>query len=154
MSERRKWTVQEEAELKALIESNANVDAISVKLKKSPKAVITKSKRLGLPLQVKDYIDTSIALPKELPSLEDATKILAGALKASVKPGLNKLEVQRLQVVANIAKMYKELVVDYAHYRDVERKLQEMEEQNAQLQQALKDIKERSSNPAAQPVSG
>ena len=59
---------------------------------------------------------------------------MAGALKASVKPGLNRLEVQRLQAVANISKAYKELVVDYAHYRDVELKLKEMEEQNAQLQ--------------------
>ena len=54
--------------------------------------------------------------------------MLAGALKASVKPGLNRLEVQRLQAVANISKMYKELIVDYVHYRDVEQKLKDMEE--------------------------
>jgi acyl-[acyl carrier protein]--UDP-N-acetylglucosamine O-acyltransferase len=79
--------------------------------------------------------------------------MLAGALRASVRPGLNRLEVQRLQVVANISKAYKELIVDYAHYRDVELKLKEMQEQNAQLQQMLKEIKERSSNLSPQPVS-
>jgi hypothetical protein len=153
VTNRRRWTVQEEAELKALVEGNANVEDIASKLKKTPGAVIVKCQRLGLQLQVKGYVDTSISLPRELPSVEEATKILAGALRASVRPGLNRLEVQRLQVVANISKAYKELVVDYVHYRDVERKLKEMSEQNAQLQQMLKEIKERSSNSSPQPVS-
>jgi hypothetical protein len=108
---------------------------------------------LGLQLQIKGYVDTSIPLPKELPSVEEATKILAGALRASVKPGLNRLEVQRLQVVANISKAYKELIVDYVHYRDVELKLKEMAEQNAQLQQMLKELKDRSSSFSSKPVS-
>ena len=150
---RRRWTIQEETELKALVEGNVNVEEIAAKLKKTPGAVIVKCQRLGLQLQLKGYVDTSIPLPKELPSIEEAIKMLAGALKASVKPGLNRLEVQRLQAVANISKAYKELVVDYAHYRDVELKLKEMEEQNAQLQQMLKEIKERSSNFSPQPVS-
>jgi hypothetical protein len=95
---------------------------------------------LGLQLQAEGYVNTSIAIPRELPSVEEALKMLAGALKASIKPGLNRLEVQRLEAVANISKTYKELLADYVHYRDVERKLKEMEEQNAQLKQALKEI--------------
>jgi len=150
---RRRWTVQEETELKALTEGNVNVEEIAVKLQKSPGAVIVKCQRLGLQLQVKGYVDTTISLPRDLPSIEEAIKMLAGALKASVKPGLNRLEVQRLQAVATISKAYKELVVDYAHYHDVELKLKEMEEQNAQLRETLKEIKERSSNPAPRPVS-
>jgi len=149
----KKWTAQEEAELKALVKENTNIDEIAAKIKKTPKAIMTKCQRLGLQLQTEGYINTSITLPSELPSVEEAVKILAGALKASVKPGLSRLEVQRLQVVANISKMYKELVVDYAHYRDVERKLMDMEEQNAQLQKSLKEIKERSSGFSPQPVS-
>jgi hypothetical protein len=150
---RKVWTAQEEAELKALVEANLHVDEIAVKLQKTPKAVITKCQRLGLRLQTEGYVDTSIPIPKELPSVEEATKILAGALRASVKPGLNKLEVQRLQVVANISKAYKEQVVDYAHYRDVELKMKKMEEQNARLQQTLKEILQRTSNLTPQPVS-
>ena len=140
------WTVQEETELKALVEANSNVDEIAVKLKKTPKAVIVKSQRLGLQLQTEGYVNTSISIPRELPSVEEAVKMLAGALRASVKPGLNRLEVQRLQAVANIAKAYKELIVDYAHYQDVERKLKEMIERNAQMKQTFKDLRK---NPSA-----
>ena len=119
---RRRWTIQEETELKALAEGNVNVEEIAAKLKKSPGAVIVKCQRMGLLLQAKGYVDTAISLPKDLPSIEEAIKMLAGALKASVKPGLNRLEVQRLQAVATISKAYKELVVDYAHYNDIELK--------------------------------
>ena len=43
--------------------------------------------------------------------------MFAGALKVAVKPGLDKVEVQRLQAVATIAKTYKELLTDYIDYR-------------------------------------
>ncbi len=148
----KKWTPQEEAELVALVKENLSVDEIAAKIKKTPKAIMIKCQRLGVQLQTEGYVNTSITLPSELPSVEEAMKILAGALKASVEPGLSRLEVQRLQVVANISKIYKELVVDYAHYRDVERKLTEMEEQNAQLQKSFKENKERSPSLSTQPV--
>ena len=149
----KKWTAQEEAELRALISANSNVDAIAAKIQKTPKAIMIKCQRLGLQLQTEGYLDTSISIPRELPSVEEALKMLAGALKASIKPGLNRLEVQRLEAVANISKMYKELLADYIHYRDVERKLKEMEEENAQLQQMLKELRERSPSVSPQPVS-
>lgn len=142
------WTAQEEAELKALVDAGSGVDAIAAKLNKSPKAVITKSQRLGLQLESEGYVNTYVSVPKELPSVEETAKILAGALKASVKPGLSRVEVQRLQTVANIAKMYKELIVDYVHYREVETELNEVVEQNAKLQQALKEIQQKSQNNA------
>ena len=107
---------------------------------------------MGLELESEGYANTSIPIPKELPSVEETAKILAGALKASVKPGLSRVEVQRLQTVANIAKMYKELIVDYVHYREVETKLNEVVEQNAKLQQALKEIQQKSQNNASGPV--
>jgi len=129
MINRRRWTIQEEKELKALVEGNENVEEIASELQKTPGAIIVKCQRMGLQLQTKGYVDTSIPLPKELPSVEEALKILAGALKISAKPGLNRLEVQRLQTVANISKTYKEILVDYMGYREVERKLEEMEEQ-------------------------
>lgn len=64
--------------------------------------------------------------------------MLAGALKTAVKPGLTKLEVQRLQAVSNIAKTYKELVTDYAHYTQIEAKLIEMETKYENLLQQQK----------------
>jgi hypothetical protein len=63
-----------------------------------------KCQRFGLRLQNEGYVNNSVPLPRELPSVEEASKMLAGALKASVKPGLNRLEVQRLEAVANISK--------------------------------------------------
>jgi hypothetical protein len=147
------WTSQEETELKALLEANTNVGEIAVKLNKTPKAVITKCQRLGVGIQTEGYVSTKIPIPRELPSIEEALRMLAGALKASVKPGLNRLDVQRLQVVSNIAQTYKELAADYAHYREVEHKLLHMEEENAQLRRTLEEIKSRSSSVSPQPVS-
>lgn len=134
------WTAQEEVELKALVEADLHVDEIAVKLQKTPKAVITKSKRLGLQLQADGYVSTSLPLPRELPSVEEVLKILAGAMKASVKPGLNRLDVQRLQAVANISKTYKEILVDYMGYREIERKMEEMDKR---LQQTLEEQERR-----------
>ncbi len=148
------WTSQQEAELRALVKAKSGVELIAAKLGKSPKAVIIKCQRMGLELESEGYANTSVSIPKELPSVEETAKILAGALKASVKPGLSRVEVQRLQTVANIAKMYKELIVDYVHYREVETKLNEVVEQNAKLQQALKEIQQKSQNNATEPVSG
>ncbi len=146
------WTAQEEVELKTLVDAKMNVCEIAAKLGKTPKAVITKCERLGLQLQTDGYLDSAVSIPSELPSIEEALKMLAGALKASVKPGLNRLEVQRLEAVANISKMYKELLADYVHYRDVERKLNEMEEENARLKQTIKEITERTSSSSSEPV--
>jgi hypothetical protein len=146
------WTTQQEAELRALVKQKSGVDLIAAKLGKSSKAVLIKCQRMGLALESEGYANTSVPIPKELPSVEETAKILAGALKASVKPGLSRVEVQRLQTVANIAKMYKELIVDYIHYREVETKLNEVVEQNAKLQQALKEIQQKSQNTAPGPV--
>jgi cell division protein FtsB len=152
MTNRRRWTVEEEAELGTLVEANVSVEEIAAKLNKTTGAVIVKCQRLGLKIQASGYIETAISIPRELPSIEETMKMLAGALKASVKPGLNRLEVQRLEAVANISKMYKELLADYVHYRDVERKLEQMEEENAQLKQTIKDL-QASPNLPTQPVS-
>jgi hypothetical protein len=141
----KKWTAEQEAELKMLVEANASVADIAAKFQKTPGAVIVKCQRLGLPLQAKGYVKSSICLPRELPSVEEALRMLAGALKAAVKPGLDRVEVQRLQAVATISKTYKELLTDYINYREIEIKLKEMEELNAQL------LKERSPSPAPQP---
>jgi hypothetical protein len=142
----KKWTAQQEAELRPLIESDLPLEEIAAKLQKTPGAVIVKCQRLGLPLKAGGYVKTAIPLPKELPSVEEALRMLAGALKAAVKPGLNRVEVQRLQAIAAISKTYKELLTDYINYREIEAKLKEMEEQNAQLQ------KEASPSPPPQPT--
>ena len=147
MTKGKHWTTQEEAELKTLIEANATYDEIAEKFQKTPGAIFLKCRRLGLKIQSKGYINTGISIPRELPSVEEALKMLAGALKTAVKPGLEKVEVQRLQAVATIAKTYKEILADYINYREIETKLKKMEELNAQL------LKEKSQNLTPQPDS-
>ena len=147
MTKGKRWTVQEEAELKKLVEANTHVDAIAAKFGKKPGAIFIKCQRLGLKLQSKGYVNTSVSLPRELPSVEEALKMLAGTLKTSVKPGLDKLEVQRLTAVATIAKIYQEMLADYIKYREIETKLKEQEELNARL------LKERSKDSSPQPDS-
>jgi len=79
MTKGRRWTVQEETELKALVEANAKVEDIAAKFGKKPGAIFIKCQRLGLKLQSKGYVNTSVSIPRELPSVEEALRILEGA---------------------------------------------------------------------------
>ena len=145
MTKGKHWTPQEETELKNLVEANTRIQDIVTQLQKTPGAIILKSQRLGLRPPTKGYIKNSVTLPRELPSIEETLKMLAGALKTAIVPGLNRIEVQRIQAVATLAKTYKELLADYINYREIETKLKEMEELNAQL------LKERASKSTPQP---
>lgn len=147
MTRGKQWTPQQETELKNLIDQNTDIKEIANQLGKTPGAIIIKSQRMGLKPQTNGYLDTSLPLPRELPSVEETLKILASALKASTKPGLDHLEVQRIQATATLAKTYKEILTDYINYREIEKKLKEMEEENARL------LKEASANHASQPDS-
>lgn len=123
------WPAEKERLLKELAASGIDVNAIAAKLGKSKDAVLKKAERLGLEVVgAGGYTTTtSLQMPKELPSVEEALKMLAGALKAACKSGLDKVEVQRLQVVATIARTYKDILVDYINYRAIEVKLVELE---------------------------
>ncbi len=129
------WTPDEEMQLKQLVDGKASVEVIAAKLQRSPDAVVHKCRRLGLEVVGLEPLgtSTSLLLPAELPSVEEALKMLAGALRASVKPGLDKVEVQRLQVVATLVRTYKEILADYISYRAVEVKLVELETKYARL---------------------
>lgn len=127
------WTVEEEATLKALVEAKTPLDVMAVKLGRQPAAVLVKCQRLGLLLSQATV--ASVPLPAELPSVEETLKKLAGALEAACTSGLSKVEVQRLQVVATLARAYKEILSDYVNYREIEAKLNDMEVKYAALLQ-------------------
>lgn len=133
MTRGKRWTVQEENELKTLIENNVPLLEIAAKFRKTPDAILIKCQRMGIKLHADGTIDTSTPLPQELPSVEEVLKMLADALKTASQPGLPKAEIQRIQAVAAISKTYKELLADYINYRGIEAKLKEMEELNAKL---------------------
>jgi len=148
MTKGKQWSLQQETELTALVEANKNLREIACTMQKTPGAIIVKCQRLGLKVETKGFISKSVFLPRALPSPEETLRMLAGALKEATKPGLDKLEVQRLQAIATIAKTYKDLLSDFVNYREIEAKLRDMEEQNAKL------LEERSQNDAPQPTSG
>lgn len=146
MTKGKPWTIEEETELKTLLEAKTPISTIAAKLGKQPGAIFIKCQRLGL--TPKSHIDVaSIPLPKELPSVEDALKKLAYAMELASTPGLDKAEVQRLQLLVTSTKAYKEILVDYINYREIEAKLNEMEAKYARL------LEETSKNDASKPDS-
>ena len=128
------WTVEEEALLKALVDAKTPIDVIAAKLGRQSGAIVVKCQRLGLAAN-SQATAAAIPLPAELPSVEEVLKKLAGALEAACAPAISKVEVQRLQVVATLAKTYKEILADYINYREIEAKLNDMEAKYAALLQ-------------------
>lgn len=142
------WTVEEEIQLKNLIEAKTSVDTIASTLKRTRTAILLKCQRLGL-MPSDQVTNNALALPAELPSVEDTLKDLAAALQAAKAPGLNKVEVQRLQAIANLARTYKEILADYLDYRGVEAKLMDMEAKYA----ALLESKNNAPQPVPAPIT-
>ena len=121
-----------------MLAANKSIRVIAKALGKTRDCVRMKITRLGLEVVVQGSTElrtttSKIALPKELPSIEEALKKLAGALNVACKAGLSKVEVQRLQVVATLARTYKDILADYLDYRGVEAELLELKEKYAEL---------------------
>ena len=76
---------------------------------------------------------TVLKLPEELPSVEEALKTLAAALKALEAPELEQSEVLRLRSVISGIKTYKELLADYIDYRGLEAELLKWSQKYAEL---------------------
>ena len=74
-----------------------------------------------------------LELPAELPTVEETLKILAAVLRRGSEAGLEKAEIQRLQVVANIARTYKDMFADYLDYRGLEERLVDLEAKYSEL---------------------
>lgn len=148
MTKGKPWTPSQEKQLRQLLKGKDSLDVIAVKLNKSPEAIRKKIERLGL--EVVDLrglrTTTSLAIPKELPTVEETLKILAGALEAATKPDLDKVEVQRLQTVATLARTYKDLLSDFVDYRGIEAELVE-------LRKKYEDLVQKVQNPPAKPDS-
>jgi len=143
------WTVELEKRLRELVDSRDSLEVIASKIGKSRAAIKMKMRRLGLEVVVQKPTDSrtttsNVVLPKELVSAEDALKMLVGALKMACTPGLSKVEVQRLQVVANLARIYSEKLQEYLDLRGLEQRLFELEGKYAELAKKAKG--NRSSN--------
>lgn len=147
MTKGKPWSVDEEASLKALVDANTPIDIMAAKLNRNPDAVYVKCLRLGLTKRPQTLV-SSIPLPKELPCAEEILKKVVVAFDTACTPGLDRVEVQRLQVVGTLSKIYKELLADYLNSREIERKLNDMEAKYDAL------LKEKGQDDASKPVSG
>ncbi len=133
MTKGRPWDIDEERRLRQLVEDGKSVEEISRLMVKTQDAI--KQKMFDLKLKEKRvgasrkavFSSSKLELPDDLPTVEETLKILAAALRKGAEAGLDKDEVQRLQVVATLAKTYKEIFADYLDYRGLEERLVELE---------------------------
>ena len=129
------WSVEDEKKLKDWVTSGVSVDALvfSFDGQYTKDAIYKKIERLGLEVvdEEKKNLSTTtskLELPAELPSVEEALKMLSAALTALDTLGLEKSEVLRLRGIISGAKVYKELLTDYMNYRGLEAKLLELKD--------------------------
>ena len=138
------WTREQEKQLRELVDSRESLEVIASKIGKSRAAIKMKMQRLGLEVVVRKPTDSrtttsKLVLPVELPTVEEALKMLAGALRKACEANLSKVEVQRLQVVSNLARSYKEFFAEYVDYRGIEAELVEYRKEYEQLAKKAQD---------------
>jgi hypothetical protein len=146
------WTVEEERQLRQMLEANKSVRVIAKALGKTRDCVRMKIVRLGLevvvhPEKSERTTTTELILPEDLPSVEEALKILAAAMEALKTPGLSKTEVMRLRSLIQAASAYQVKFAAYVDYRGIEAELLELREKYEEL---AKKSKGASAKPAVQ----
>jgi hypothetical protein len=139
------WTVEEEKQLRQMVEARNSVRVIARTLGKTRDGVRMKIARLGLEVVVQPKTSerttttSEFASPKDLPSIEEALKTLNTALERLKTPGLEQSEVLRLRSIIQGVKIYQELFADYADYRGIETRLIELEAKYGVLTQKTKN---------------
>jgi ribosomal protein S12 methylthiotransferase accessory factor YcaO len=137
MTKGKPWDINEERQLRDLFGEGKSVDQIAKIMVKTRDAVLNKIYDLGLKREEEDKahsrrLSSSFQLPAELPSVEEALKKLAAALKELEQPGLDQAEVLRLRSIISGVKVYKEIFADYFNYCELEERLVELEEKYAE----------------------
>lgn len=144
MTKGKPWDINEERQLRQLIEEGNTVDGICKIMVKTRDAVAqkmfdlklkaVKEEKTAISAKKTIFSSSKLQLPADLPNVEETLQILGAALLKSAESGLSKDEVQRLQVVATLAKTYKEAFAEYLDYRGIEERLNELEENYAAYQ--------------------
>ena len=130
MPKGKRWTSEEEKQLKDLVNAGGSLKVIATQLKKSREAVKVKMQRLGLEVvvvPVKKNVGTTttfdLPVPDDLPSIEMQLRVLAGVIKKLQEDDLDKVDVMRLgRLIAGVDK-YKTLYAEYVGYREIEQKV-------------------------------
>ena len=135
------WSHEEETKLVKLWEQGVRDPGIlSQHITRKPEAIKKKLSRLGLVVVPGKVVKTTtgeLEIPKELYSVEEALKLLAGAMDALQKPNLDKTEVARLRAIVIAVRTYQELFADYADYRGVEKELVQLNARYEELVQGM-----------------
>ena len=137
MTKGKPWDIEEERQLRDLFGEGKSVDQIAKTMVKTRDAVLNKVYDLGLKREEEDKahsrrLSSSFQLPSELPSVEEALKKLAAALRELEQPGLDQAEVLRLRSIISGVKVYKEIFADYFNYCELEERLVELEKKYAE----------------------
>lgn len=137
MTKGRPWDINEERRLRDLVEEGKCIAEISQIMVKTREAIRQKMLDLGLKIwkeeeervnfQKRSFCSSKLELPSDLPTIEKTMQILAAALEKSAEAGLDKDELKRLHVVANLAKTYKAAFADFIDYCGLEKRLAELE---------------------------
>ena len=127
------WTVEEEKRLKRMLEAKKSVRVIAKAMGKTRDCVRKKIERLGIEVVVhaenqSRTTTSNFVLPKELPSVEEALKILAAAMTALQTSGLDKTEVLRLRSLIQAASAYQAKVAEFIDYCGIEAELLDLRE--------------------------
>jgi len=127
------WTVEEERRLRELVKAGATVAKIAALLGKTEASVRSKIQRLKLKVEDDDGLkfnmssSSNLDAEGELQSVEEALKLLNGALNALKTGGLDKTEILRLRIIIQGARIYMDLLADYVNYKQIEEKLVDLE---------------------------
>ncbi len=111
-------------------------EILAERLGRKPEGVKKKLSRLPFVVHPEKKIGpttTELDIPDELPSVEEALKVLVAAMTALQKPGLSKAEVSRLRSIVQAARIYQGLFADYVDYRGIEANLIDLEAKYRQM---------------------
>ena len=134
------WTRQEEARLVELWRKGiTDFEVLGREMGRTRRAIEMKLKRLGVVVRQEFSRTTTTAIEgRDLLTHEETLKILAGALEALREPGLDRLELQRLRILADIAQTYDGVLEKFERWVEIERRLLEMDKEIKELQKAQK----------------
>ena len=135
------WTRKEEAKLLDLVTTGVkDLKVLADRLGRTPEAVRKKLDRMGVVVdQQKNQRTTTTAIAEtDLPTHEQALKLLAGALEALREPAQDKLELQRLRLLVDTIQTYDSVLEKFERWVELESRLLAMGEKIAELEKAQK----------------
>jgi len=132
------WTRVEEARLVELWRKGIrDFKVLGKELGRTQRAIEMKLTRLGVVEVERKISSTTTAVKsRDLLTHEETLKILAGALEALREPGLDRLELQRLRILADIAQTYDGVLEKFERWVEIENRLLAMDKQIRELQKA------------------